>query len=54
VSELLGLGLIERCGQGRLRASRSGRIVLNEVVLRLASSLEAAGASVSSGVSRRS
>jgi oxygen-independent coproporphyrinogen-3 oxidase len=40
VDELLGLGLIERCGESRLRASRSGRIVLNEVVLRLASALE--------------
>jgi oxygen-independent coproporphyrinogen-3 oxidase len=40
VSELLDLGLIERCGGSRLRATRSGQIVLNEVVLRLASALE--------------
>ena len=59
VSELLGLGLVERCAEGRLRASRSGRIVLNEVVLRLASALEAVGASAGAkidgpGVSGRS
>jgi oxygen-independent coproporphyrinogen-3 oxidase len=40
VSELAGAGLIETLGPSRLRASRSGRIVLNEVVLRLASALE--------------
>jgi len=33
-------------GSGRLRASRSGRVVLNEVVLRLASALEPASPSV--------
>jgi oxygen-independent coproporphyrinogen-3 oxidase len=42
VDELIGLGLVERSGESRLRASRSGRIVLNEVVLRLASALERA------------
>ena len=42
VNDLLGLGLIERRGESRLRASRSGQIVLNEVVLRLASALEPA------------
>jgi oxygen-independent coproporphyrinogen-3 oxidase len=45
VDELIGLGLIERCGESRLRASRSGRIVLNEVVLRLAIAMKPAGAS---------
>jgi oxygen-independent coproporphyrinogen-3 oxidase len=43
VDDLIGLGLIERCGASRLRATRSGQIVLNEVVLRLASALQAAG-----------
>ena len=43
VDDLIGLGLIERCGTSRLRATRSGQIVLNEVVLRLASALQAAG-----------
>jgi hypothetical protein len=36
--------LIERPGLGRVRASRSGRIVLNAVVLRLAAALEPAAA----------
>jgi oxygen-independent coproporphyrinogen-3 oxidase len=49
-SELLGLGLIERCGERRLRATRSGQIVLNEVVLRLASALEQAPPSVPASV----
>jgi putative oxygen-independent coproporphyrinogen III oxidase len=52
VSDLLGLGLIERRGGSRLRATRSGQIVLNEVVLRLASALEPAGSPVNPGVSR--
>jgi putative oxygen-independent coproporphyrinogen III oxidase len=52
MSELFSLGLIERCGESRLRATRSGQIVLNEVVLRLASGLEPAGAPPSPGVSR--
>jgi len=39
VDELIALGLLERCGVSRLRASRSGRFVLNEVVLRLSSAL---------------
>jgi len=46
VRELTDAGLIERVASGRLRASRSGRIVLNEVVLRLASALEPASPSV--------
>ena len=45
VGDLIGLGLIERCGKTRLRATRSGQIVLNEVVLRLASSLQPTGGS---------
>ncbi len=53
VNDLIGLGLIERYGEDRLRASRSGRIVLNEVVLRLASAMEPAGADLAL-VSRRS
>jgi oxygen-independent coproporphyrinogen-3 oxidase len=40
VRALSDAGLIECLGRDRLRASPSGRIVLNEVVLRLASSLE--------------
>jgi oxygen-independent coproporphyrinogen-3 oxidase len=52
VSELLGLGLIERCGERRLRATRSGQIVLNEVVLRLASALEPAEIPVSPEINR--
>jgi oxygen-independent coproporphyrinogen-3 oxidase len=47
VDRLLHLGLIERMGESRLRATPEGRIVLNEVVLRLASTLELAGAGVS-------
>jgi len=47
VGRLLGLGLIERIGESRLRATPRGRIILNEVVLRLASALEP----VASGVS---
>jgi putative oxygen-independent coproporphyrinogen III oxidase len=42
IDELVGLGLVERCGKRHLRATRSGRIILNEVVLRLASALEPA------------
>ncbi len=44
VSELMDLGLLERCGTGRLRAAKPGRFVLNELVLRLASALEPAAA----------
>jgi len=42
VDDLIGRGLLERWGKRRLRATRSGRIILNEVVLRLASALEPA------------
>ena len=42
IDELIGLGLLEWCGQRRLRAARDGRFVLNEIVLRLASALEPA------------
>jgi oxygen-independent coproporphyrinogen-3 oxidase len=44
VDELIALGLLERCGTSRLRASPAGRFVLNEVVLRLACALAPAGA----------
>jgi len=40
VDELIGLGLVERCGENRLRAAPAGRFILNEIVLRLASALE--------------
>jgi oxygen-independent coproporphyrinogen-3 oxidase len=40
VDELVALGLLERCDARRVRASPEGRLVLNEVVLRLASSLQ--------------
>jgi putative oxygen-independent coproporphyrinogen III oxidase len=44
VDELVALGLLERCDASRLRASPAGRIILNEVVLRLAATLEEADA----------
>jgi oxygen-independent coproporphyrinogen-3 oxidase len=43
VDDLVGLGLIERCGKRRLRATPPGRMILNEIVLRLASALQPAG-----------
>ena len=52
VDELVALGLLERCGSSRLRASPAGRIVLNEVVLRLASQLQPACSTTHPGVSR--
>jgi oxygen-independent coproporphyrinogen-3 oxidase len=42
VEDLATCGLLERIGPSRLRATRAGLIVLNEVVLRLASTLEPA------------
>ena len=42
IARLVALGLIEADGHRRLRATPRGRIVLNEVVLRLASALEPA------------
>jgi putative oxygen-independent coproporphyrinogen III oxidase len=42
VEELIGLGLLEWCAPRRLRTTRDGRFVLNEIVLRLASALEPA------------
>jgi len=42
IAELAGLGLVERCGTGRLRTTAEGRLVLDEIVLRLASALEPA------------
>ena len=47
VAELIELGLVERCGENRLRAAPAGRFVLNEIVLRLASALEPAVTPVS-------
>ncbi len=44
IDELAELQLIERLGADRLRATASGRMVLNEVVLRLAQSFETAKA----------
>jgi oxygen-independent coproporphyrinogen-3 oxidase len=44
VASLAALGLVERTSAGRLRATREGRLVLNEVVLRLSSALEPFGA----------
>ena len=43
IDDLVGHGLIERCGATRLRATRAGQIVLNEVVLRLAFALQPDG-----------
>ena len=51
VDDLIDGGLIERPAPGRLRASRAGRIVLNEVVLRLASALEPASTPARAGPS---
>jgi putative oxygen-independent coproporphyrinogen III oxidase len=48
IDQLVRMNLLERCGECRLRATRSGRIVLNEVVLRLASALGPADEIVSS------
>jgi oxygen-independent coproporphyrinogen-3 oxidase len=42
VADLAMQGLIERLGGSRVRATAAGRIVLDQVVLRLASALEAA------------
>lgn len=42
LNELIALGLVERCGENRLRVAPAGRFVLNEIVLRLASALEPA------------
>ena len=42
VDELVALGLLQRGGTSRVRASPAGRLVLNEVVLRLACALEPA------------
>jgi oxygen-independent coproporphyrinogen-3 oxidase len=52
VDDLVALGLLERCGNSRLRASPAGRIVLNEVVLRLASALQPAASTAHRGISR--
>ena len=44
IDTLAAHGLVERLTPGRLRATREGRIILNEVVLRLSSALEPVGA----------
>jgi oxygen-independent coproporphyrinogen-3 oxidase len=46
LADLIGLGLVERCGPSRLRAAPAGRMVLNEVVLRLSAALQPAGARI--------
>ena len=46
VEHLACLGLIDRQGASRLRATLAGRFVLNEIVLRLSSALESAQASM--------
>jgi oxygen-independent coproporphyrinogen-3 oxidase len=40
IADLVDLHLVERQGANRLRATRAGRFVLNEIVLRLSSALE--------------
>ncbi|RTL66694.1 MAG: coproporphyrinogen III oxidase [Hyphomicrobiales bacterium] len=40
IDDLASLGLVERLGPGRVRATADGRFVLNEIVLRLAQHLE--------------
>ena len=50
VDELVALGLLERCDARRLRASPAGRLVLNEVVLRLASTWQGAHAGARAGL----
>jgi oxygen-independent coproporphyrinogen-3 oxidase len=44
IAALAAHRLVERLTPGRLRATREGRIILNEVVLRLSSALEPVGA----------
>jgi putative oxygen-independent coproporphyrinogen III oxidase len=40
IAALSERGLLERCGDSRLRATPAGRLILNEIVRRLAASLE--------------
>ena len=42
IDDLVALDLVERHGANRLRATRAGRFVLNEIVLRLSSALQTA------------
>ena len=42
IARLTGLGMVEMAGAGRLRATRRGRFVLNEIVRRLSAALEPA------------
>jgi len=51
IDTLAAHGLVERLSPGRLRATREGRIILNEVVLRLSSALEPIGAPASRAAS---
>jgi putative oxygen-independent coproporphyrinogen III oxidase len=44
VDELIDLGLLEHCHGRRLRATKAGRFVLNEIVLQLAAAFEPASA----------
>jgi oxygen-independent coproporphyrinogen-3 oxidase len=46
VDALVARGLLERRGMHRLRATPAGRLVLNEIVLRLSSAFEEKDASV--------
>ena len=50
VDELVARDLLERCDARRLRASPPGRLVLNEVVLRLASTWQGAQAGTRAGL----
>jgi oxygen-independent coproporphyrinogen-3 oxidase len=42
IERMLARGLLERGAQGRIRASRSGRLVLNAIVVELARALRVA------------
>ncbi|HWB45310.1 MAG TPA: radical SAM family heme chaperone HemW [Hyphomicrobiaceae bacterium] len=47
VDKLIGEGLLERCGASRIRATAAGRMVVNRIVLQLASALAPVPAAVS-------
>ena len=44
IDRLVGDGLVERCGTSRIRPTAAGRLVVNRIVLHLASALEPAAA----------
>jgi oxygen-independent coproporphyrinogen-3 oxidase len=44
IDRLVGDGLVERCGTSRIRPTAAGRLVVNRIVLQLASALEPAAA----------